>query len=448
MSGGSGRAVSAAARGRPPSPPAPPGSHHRSASPWGPASPTSSSCAGCRGGSCRGRAAWYRSGVPRRSSRPRGGGEALRREQGVGDAEPPALCRGTSPRSRSPARAHRSSGAVGPRRLRSCSGPAPSSSPPSFPRCRHPRSSPHPGTLIPGASGSARSPRTPRGDPRITPRDRAASPRHRRGSDVTPAVTELPLPARGESPRSPRERDRPSPLDRTPRSGRGLRTHLVYGGGRARAAPRCELGASRSEWTSPPGTCPPGPDTLGKRGDTGPCLGGDTGPCLGGDTGPCLGGDTGGQGPLPEGGQGGPLQGVSAACPVRGSTASGHPPSQPPRESSPGANPSRRGAGTAASVRWRNAGRGGSASGTAPAPRRAEPCTPGHRSDQTRIHPASLHGGAEPWGDSGSSGPPGWTRLLERLSDKPTDPRMSSRRYRPDASRSHPGSTTLAGDRG
>lgn len=38
--------------------------------------------------------------------------------------------------------------------------------------------------------------------------------------------------------------------------------HLICGGGRGRAPRRCAPGASRSGWMSPPGTCPPGPDTL------------------------------------------------------------------------------------------------------------------------------------------------------------------------------------------
>lgn len=38
--------------------------------------------------------------------------------------------------------------------------------------------------------------------------------------------------------------------------------HLICGGGRGRAPCRCAPGVSRSGWMSPPGTCPPGPDTL------------------------------------------------------------------------------------------------------------------------------------------------------------------------------------------
>lgn len=100
-------------------------------------------------------------------------------------------------------------------------------------------------------------------------------------------MTEASPPARGESPRCQWEQTRPKqdspnefPQTGSPQTGSpqtepqglaaGTGTHLICGGGRACAPPRHELGASRSEWTSPPGTCPPGPDTLEERGDTGP----------------------------------------------------------------------------------------------------------------------------------------------------------------------------------
>lgn len=53
------------------------GPHHRSVCPSDPAWRTSSFSAGCRAAPFPGRTSWCRSGGPKRSSRPTGGGEAL-----------------------------------------------------------------------------------------------------------------------------------------------------------------------------------------------------------------------------------------------------------------------------------------------------------------------------------------------------------------------------------